>query len=695
MFQDIFSKLSPREFVGLASLLNKSFSFNQWAVKVSSNTVVLSLREGYIALIPFFVVASLITLFVQLTHASMLSSYLVFLRDFNSLIWTLFPILSLISVSYHLSKNLKINSVSVPILVLMCFLTTTDFIYLDEQGLRIDPRSGVVYTLLFPILCSYLLKELTQIKWFKLVQHSDISLFLRKHLNFIFPYFLTTSIVFLAYPILDSLLNEVSEWLSIHQGELGDETKLYLQLVLAHLFWFVGIHGDNTFHIIFSPDVTHFELFPNMMMHQFYSNYVILGGTGCLWGIVIASLVLRGASHERQVAKLASPFAIFNISEIMIYALPIVFNPFLFIPFLLAPLVNAVIASTAIEIGLVSVAANVTIPWFTPVLLSGWWLSDGLSGVLLQTVLVLLNAAIYYPFLKANLTHNVSGKALDLLSKRFSAGREVEAQAESDFAIQRSKAKISAEALEVVSRTLNQGELTLFYQPKVCPISREIKGFEALLRLVDRQKGIQGPWFLPELEKHGLIHIIDNFVIDKLEVDIQQFAKHGLKPKISFNLSPQTFLNDGYKRVIHAFSKYPEQVEVELLESSYIEDFERTRDIVSKLKSYNIDCAMDDFGTGYSCLTVLAELNMKTIKLDRGLLPSKDNTNGEILYKCLADMCHELGFALVAEGIEDEVDEGIAKRAGITIVQGFRYSKALPIEQAMQHMKQSSLTTIA
>lgn len=670
------------------------FSFNKLALRISSNSIVLSLREGYIALIPFFVVASLITLITQFVNYAHIAKYHSYLTSFNTLIWTLFPILSLISVSYHLSKNLRLNSVSVPVLVLLCFVVATDYVYLENNVVKVDNRSGVIYSLILPIVCSYLMAWLVSLKKFRIVEQSDISLFLRKHLNLIIPYFIVTLLVLGLFPLVNGFFISISEQISHFQIELSPELKMLNQLVVSHLLWFFGIHGDNTVQILFPPDLTYFPLTPTIFGHQFYSAFVILGGTGCIWGLIIASLFIRTASHERQVARLASPFAIFNISEIMIYALPIVFNPFLFLPFILAPIINMIVSLYAIQSGFITIVTNADVPWFTPVIVSGWWLTESYRGVLLQLLLIAVNAMLYFPFLKKSLTDSVSGKASDLLTKRFTAGNQVLEQVESNFAQLSTRAKLSAQSLEDVSNVLSAGELTLYYQPKFDPIEKSILGFEALLRLKTKDGQIQGPWFLEELQQHNLMHIIDGFVIDKLEVDLLHFRKLGLAPKVSFNISPVNLLNGGYKRVIKAFAKFPGQVEVELLESSYIEDYEKTRNIVELLKDNHISCAMDDFGTGYSCLTVLAKLNIKTIKLDRSLLPSSSSEKGEKLYCSLAYMCHELGFELVAEGVENHHDEELVCRAGINCVQGFLYSKAVSLEEAVAALRQpQSLTS--
>ncbi|MFC3032520.1 EAL domain-containing protein [Pseudoalteromonas fenneropenaei] len=669
--------------------------FTDISLAVSSNTLVLSLREGYIALIPFFIGAALITLAAQLVYYLKWQQLSTTLATFDHFIWAAFPILMLLSISYHLSKNLRLNTIAVPILVLSCFVSTSGYFSQSEHGIVIDQKAGVVYTLLLPIVCCYALEFMLRAKWLRLVEVGNISLFLRKHLNLILPYVLLSAAVLFGLPLLESALNGLGEALVAALSGISSEAKLMLKLLVSHLFWFFGIHGDNTYGVLFPTELDDFLLFNGVDGQQLYTAFVIMGGTGCLWGLILAIYWQKVTPHHKQIAKLAAPFAVFNISEVMLYALPLVLNPFLIIPFFVTPLFNAVLTYWVVSAGWLEFHVVAELPWFTPVFISGWWLSDGPRGALWQLCLVILNASLYTPFLRLHSEQSLSGKASDLLVKRYAAGRLIEEQTESHFATHQSKADKSAHSLAEVSEALNSGELTLHYQPKLNPHTGRVLGFEALLRLRTAAGDIQGPWFLAVLHEHKLMHIIDNFVIDKLEVDLAEFAKRGFRPKVSFNITPEHLLAGGYRRIIKAFSQFPEQVEVELLESSYIEDFDKTLAVVTELKRNHIRCAMDDFGTGYSCLSVLANLTIDTIKLDKSLLPSKGNSKGLVLYKNLAALCEQLGFKLVAEGVETKQDEDAVKEARIDCVQGFLYSKAVSFEDAAAVLVQQRRSIIA
>ncbi|MCF6434410.1 EAL domain-containing protein [Pseudoalteromonas sp. MMG022] len=668
------------------SILNK---FNRLAVKISANTMILSLREGYIALIPFFIVASLITLLNQWLDIAAKGFEHQYLNQFNQLVWGLFPLLSLISFSYHLAKNLKVHTIAAPILVITCFTATTGYMYIENNSIHIDHTQGVLYSLFMPIFCNYLLSYLMQIKLFRIVNVSSISLFLRKHINLIFPYMAVTTITLMLYPYIDNTATWFAQTLSNAQVELSALGKLFMQLLSSHMLWFLGVHGDNTYQILAPTHFTHYLLGSSVENYHFFSVFVLLGGTGCVWGIIIASFLLKEARHEQHIAKISLPLAVFNISEVMIYALPIVFNPYILLPFLLAPMLNAIVAYYCLSLGVITVIPDQSVPWFTPIFINAWLLTQSYSALLLQLVLVLANAAIYYPFLKIYQRQSMSGKALDMLVKRYSAGRQIEDKAESMFAIHHSEKQLEHHSLKQVTDALNKGALTLYYQPKIALKTNKVIGFEALLRLTYSDGSVQGPWFLDTLAKHNLLDVIDNYVIDQLEVDLERFASAGYAPKVSFNISPDNLLNGGYKRIVKAFSRFEEQVEVELLESSYIEDFATTIEVVNHLKRHHIRCAMDDFGTGYSCLSVLSKLNIDTIKLDRSLLPESNNLKSETLYKHLAQLCTQLGFKTVAEGVETREEERVVKAANIDCVQGFLYHQAMPIDEAIELLAKS------
>ncbi|GAP73644.1 diguanylate cyclase/phosphodiesterase [Pseudoalteromonas sp. SW0106-04] len=660
------------------------------AAKLAANTVILSLREGYIALIPFFIMAALVSLVTHWLGYEHLQGPYAYLYSFNNLIWTLFPITTLLSFSYYLAKNLKLNTFAAPILVLTCFCVATGYIYaLDSGGVGINNRAGVLYTILMPIFCCYLLRSALSLRWLRIMSVGNVSLFLVKHLNLMLPYVLTVFVTFVLFPYVDSGLAACLSWLSASHSDWSQWQQLISQIIFSHVFWLFGIHGDNTYHILASAELTGFEVVPGLDNYSFLSTFVALGGSGGIWGLLIACLLQGKQSHESQIAKLSAPFSLFNISEIMMYAVPVVFNPFFIIPFLLCPLVNAAIAYALLQSGALTLSNIDSIPWFTPVLLSGYLLTGSFIGVALQVGLVAINTLVYLPFVRANSAHNISGRELDILVKRVSAGRQLERHVEAQFAKRNTAQFADQRQLHKVISALKEGTLCLYYQPKVDNTTHKIIGFEALLRLKQADGQIKAPWFIDVLERFEMMDVVDSFVIDQLELDLLQFQRHQMNPKISFNISPDNLINRRYRRVLKAFSKFPGQVEVEILESSYNNNFERTKEIVDKLRAAQILCAVDDFGTGYSCLNILSKLNVDTIKFDRSLLPVNAEDKATYLYENMSQLCNKLGFSVVAEGVESPFHVDYIATLPVNLLQGYYFDMPLTLEQAMRRYSNS------
>ena len=668
--------------------------FTRGAAKLAANTVILSLREGYIALIPFFVMAALVTLVTHWLNYEDLGARYVFLSSFNVLVWTLFPLTTLLSFSYYLAKNLKLNTIAVPILVLTCFTLATGYIYvLDDGSIGINNRAGVLYTILMPIFCCYTMRAILRARWLRIMPVGNISLFLVKHLNLMFPYILVVLATFMLLPMLDSMLGSVLSQLNELQSRWSGNEKLTMQLLSAHVLWLFGIHGDYAYQIMAAPQMSDYVLSFAMDGQSYINAFVLLGGSGCIWGLLIACLMQGRGTHEASIARLGSPLALFNLSEILVYALPLVLNPYFVVPFIMVPLINALLSNLVIGQGWLPLVAGADIPWFTPVFMSGYLATGSVIGVLWQALLIALSTLIYLPFVKANREHNVSGRQLDMLVKRVSAGRQLERQAETHFAKLDSEKFAEQKRLTEVIETLKDGALCLYYQPKICKRSKRILGFEALLRHKQSDGTIISPWFIDVLDRFQMMDVVDSFVIDQLELDLQQFHRHQLAPKISFNISPRNLIYRRYKRVIRAFSKFPDQVEVEILESSYVDDFSRTQEVVAKLQSQGIRCAVDDFGTGYSCLSLLSKLNVDTIKFDRSLLPSDEKDSAIILYQSLSQLCHKLGFEVVAEGIESDFHVDFITPLPVKQLQGYYFDRPLTLEQAILKFAEQGLAT--
>jgi EAL domain-containing protein (putative c-di-GMP-specific phosphodiesterase class I) len=131
-------------------------------------------------------------------------------------------------------------------------------------------------------------------------------------------------------------------------------------------------------------------------------------------------------------------------------------------------------------------------------------------------------------------------------------------------------------------------------------------------------------------------------------------------------------------KICDLYTDFPNQVKIEIVESSYLTQQSLVTKHIEKLRSRNIETVLDDFGTGYSSLSMLANLPVKHVKLDRKFLLQCQQPAGEVLYQQVSEIFAKLGFSVVAEGIETEQELAWVKSLGIQTAQGWLYAPALP-----------------
>ncbi|KRM78744.1 PTS system, lactose cellobiose IIC component family protein [Lapidilactobacillus dextrinicus DSM 20335] len=189
---------------------------------------------------------------------------------------------------------------------------------------------------------------------------------------------------------------------------LSGPGMIVIQLV-SDILWVFGLHGSS----ILSPITTapqlasiqqNMEAFnagktvPNIVNAPFIGAYGLLGGGGCMLALVIALFIVSNNSGQRSIAKLASAPVIFNISEPIMFGLPVVMNPIFMIPAALLPSINLTIAYVLTSMNLVGRFVAIT-PWIAPIGIQTWLGTAGnIPAVLLTFALLILDVVIYIPF---------------------------------------------------------------------------------------------------------------------------------------------------------------------------------------------------------------------------------------------------------------------------------------------------------
>lgn len=642
----------------------------------------LSLRESFIALLPYFVCSALAILVLNAAvNFSFISSsdvlYSVIQKSSNAIL-LLFPVMVVLSVGYHLSKNLGQSAIVGSMLALVAFTIHSDFLTFSPQGVFVDATGASAYAILIPSLTSYLLMFAYKLLPQTFFESTLISGFLKEKLLLILPFAVAFFSVYLIVPVIESVIQAVL--LSVVPMEDGSSVaeQLFKRMVMIHGFWFFGVHGDNIYSMMFNQSFLDADIFPGLKAKTFYDTFVLIGGTGCFIGLIVAALFLTNASHEKNIARIAMPFSIFNFCEIILFALPVFLNPLLLIPFIVVPCFNFVVSYFLISAGAVGYQ-EVSISWMTPTIINGSMVGTDLVAPILQVFLIICNACIYYPFLRLSSEKNDYQLAFNKLSSQLNVSERFAAKSEQRFIEQQRETNSSLMQLTTVLNTISQSRLALYYQPQIDIETGKVCGFEALLRLIKKDGSITGPYFLDTLIEHKQTAIIDHWVIEQAQRDLRQWKNVGFEPVISINVNPDVLTSESMiNKICDLYTDFPNQVKIEIVESSYLTQQSLVTKHIEKLRSRNIETVLDDFGTGYSSLSMLANLPVKHVKLDRKFLLQCQQPAGEVLYQQVSEIFAKLGFSVVAEGIETEQELAWVKSLGIQTAQGWLYAPALP-----------------
>jgi diguanylate cyclase (GGDEF)-like protein len=251
-------------------------------------------------------------------------------------------------------------------------------------------------------------------------------------------------------------------------------------------------------------------------------------------------------------------------------------------------------------------------------------------------------------------------------------------------------------ALEVdLRKALANDEFELFYQPQINIQANEISGFEALLRWRHPEWGLVSPArFIPIAEDIGLINSLGDWVIEQACREAVTWPE-GLK--IAVNLSPIQFRNEGLMHCVRTALAQsgldPRRLELEITETTLLQDNEVTVAILHQLRQLGVRIAMDDFGTGYSSLSYLRSFPFDKIKIDQSFVQEiSSRTDCRTIVQSIASLGAGLDISTVAEGVETEEQYLQLRSAGFTEVQGYYFGRPKPAQElAFSLSKQSDV----
>lgn len=233
-------------------------------------------------------------------------------------------------------------------------------------------------------------------------------------------------------------------------------------------------------------------------------------------------------------------------------------------------------------------------------------------------------------------------------------------------------------------RALERDELTLHYQPKYSVKSGSIEGVEALLRWDLPDRGSVPPSdFIPLAEETNLILQLGEWVLDKVCEDYRQWqAELPVPVRVSVNLSlrqlQQRRFLERVQAIVRSHGVSPTSLELEITETTLMEDIGRTVRILDSLYAMGLHLAIDDFGTGYSSLGALQQFPIGTLKIDqsfvRDLATDRDDAT---IVETIIKMARSLKMEVVAEGVESQAQLEFLRELGCDYVQGQLFGQTM------------------
>lgn len=410
-----------------------------FAVKFSTNIYISSLKDGFAATMPAMIIGSFLSLVLNLPIPAVTDflttvfgeGWKVFLTNIYNTTVPLISLLATISITYFLTKKINgdvISTIVTNVMLYFMFLPQASYT-LEESGKSVIVNAsystdfmgakGFFLAILIGLLIPKVLKKLCEFKYltiklpdsvptsvlqsFLVMIPAFIVLLVGGVIQFVITTFADVDFFTFIYQIIQTPIREM-----IGTSYLGG----LLSSFFMYLAWFFGIHGGllmspiNTvvFGELLPANNAAFmagEAIPNFFTGvPFLEVFTKMGGGGNVLALIVAIFIVAKTSEYKEVAKAGLIPSLFNISEPIVFGLPIVFNPILIIPFLIAPLVSYTIAYFAAQIGAIAPIV-IQVPWTIPMGLNMYLATAGdIISVVWQLGLFILSVLIYIPFIR-------------------------------------------------------------------------------------------------------------------------------------------------------------------------------------------------------------------------------------------------------------------------------------------------------
>jgi lactose/cellobiose-specific phosphotransferase system IIC component len=483
----------------------------------------------------------------------------------------------------------------------------------------------------------------------------------------------------------------------------------YLSAVLfqffIHFMWIFGIHGNNVLESVannmFTPVVVANQAqiaqgleATGIFSKSFMDVFVLMGGSGAVLSLVIALLIIARKKQHRRIAASSLIPTMFNISETVVFGLPIIFNPFMAIPFILVPLISLSTAALATATGLLPVVST-SVTWTTPIIFSGYLATNSIFGSIMQIINLVLGVVVYMPFVKKiespNRFYNEEISRLNqYISVCNDSFKEPKLLDNAHFRL-RVVQSLAADLIDAIARQ----EITLHYQPLVT-YEGQVMGAEGLLRWNHRNYDFLPPPVVVQLAKEtDTINEMTLRCIRQASEDLADLHSRGVSRfMVSVNIGASQLEDPSFCESVQGIIRESDfgdnSMALEITESEVLKITPEMQKSIRHLAEVGVSIIMDDFGMGHSSISSLQELNFSYVKLDGSLVKTLDkNGRAHSIVKAVCELSEKLGYQVIGEYVETIEIKKYLYEAGCDIYQGYLYSRALPFADLKKYIRLS------
>ncbi len=245
-------------------------------------------------------------------------------------------------------------------------------------------------------------------------------------------------------------------------------------------------------------------------------------------------------------------------------------------------------------------------------------------------------------------------------------------------------------------KAIERNQLKVLYQPIVYLPTKELAGFEALVRWEHPKLGLLNPVsFVPVAEESDLIVKLGSHVLMRSAKDAARWQAELPRAErplfVSVNVSSRQILRpDAVQEIRHILGRniVPRGgLRLEITETLVMENPEQSAEVLEMLRAAGAELALDDFGTGYSSLAYLQRFPFDTIKIDRELMRGSSTPQGAAIMRSIVALAHELGKRVVAEGVEHKEEATFLRSIGCEYAQGYHFGEPIPERDVLQLLK--------